>query len=619
MVVLSGLLVALGLASAPGASGATAFDTSRISGADRYATAARLSAMAFPNGAGEVVLASGTDFADALAASPVASKRKAPLLLTHRDSLPQATVDELRRLKPQKVLIAGGPAAVSPAVEFVVGLGSPVTRVAGANRFETASRLAEGTFGAGIPVAFLASGVNFPDALAAGAAAGRLGGPVLLVEPTRLPSAVAATIARLRPARVVVVGGTSSVSAQVAGAVGRPVERIFGADRYATAAALVDAVPGPASLALVASGTSFPDALAAGPSAAAMGANFALAGPNCFATSASQRMVSDGVRQLLIVGGPNALSAAAATPCGATAPAPTPTPPAPSASGVPVLSVQGSAAGDAPDPTVLAVGSTWYSYATEFAGVRLPVRSSTDLRTWTRATEAMPRLAAWVQPGSNWAPSVVQAGGAYVAWYTAREAATGRQCISRAVATSPRGPFVDDLAAPALCQRTLGGSIDPDVFTDTDGSRWLTWKSDENAIGNPSRLWMAQLSGDARTITGGHVTILGQSSAWESPTIEQPNIVKSGATYYLFYSGGWWESSSYAMGYATATARTGPYTKQTASKPWVSSAGGATGPGGLDTFTGPSGQLWATYHAWPGVVGYDAGGIRTMRVGRLRL
>jgi putative cell wall-binding protein len=619
MVVLSGLLIAVGLAAAPGAGAATAFDTSRISGADRYATAARLSSMAFPNGATEVVLASGTEFADALAASPVAAKRKAPLLLTQRDAVPDATVAELRRLKPQKVLIAGGPAAVSAAVEFVVGLGWPVTRIAGGDRFETAARLAEGNFAAGVPVLFVASGRTGPDALAAGAAAGRLGGPVLLVEPNRLPAAVASAIERLRPTRIVAVGGTTSLSTQVVSALGsRGVERVSGADRYATAAALIDAVPGPSTVGLLASGVAFPDALAAGPSAAAMGANFALAGPSCFAATAAQRMADDGVRQLLVIGGTNALSTAAVTPCSAST-SPTPPTTSPPSGGLPSLSVQGSASGDAPDPTVLAVGSTWYAYATEFAGVRLPVRTSTDLRTWSRATEAMPRLAPWVRPGSNWAPSVVQVGSSYVAWYTARESSSNRQCISRAVASNPRGPFVDDLTAPALCQRTLGGSIDPDVFTDSDGSRWLTWKSDENAVGKPSRLWMAQLSGDGRTVSSGHVTILSQSAAWESPTIEQPNIVKSGSTYYLFYSGGWWESSTYGMGYATATSRTGPYTKKTTSTAWVGSSSGATGPGGLDTFTGPSGQLWATFHAWPGVVGYDAGGIRTMRVARLQL
>jgi beta-xylosidase len=231
----------------------------------------------------------------------------------------------------------------------------------------------------------------------------------------------------------------------------------------------------------------------------------------------------------------------------------------------------------------------------------------------------MPTLASWVQPGWNWAPAVVETGGSYVAWYAALEQGSGRHCISRAVSNTPMGPFIDGLSEPALCQRTLGGSIDPDVFTDIDGSRWLVWKSDENAVGRPSRLWIAPLSQDALTITGSASVLLGQSAAWESPTIEQPSIVRRGFTYFLFYSGGWWESSGYGIGYATATSLTGPYTKQTTNGPWVGTFAGANGPGGLDAFVGPGGELWATYHAWPGVVGYGAGGLRTMRVARLRL
>lgn len=170
-----------------------------------------------------------------------------------------------------------------------------------------------------------------------------------------------------------------------------------------------------------------------------------------------------------------------------------------------------------------------------------------------------------------------------------------------------------------MCQTSLGGSIDPHVFTDTDGSRWLTWKSDENALGNPARLWIAALSADATTVTGTPKAILSQTASWESPTIEQPALVRSGSTYYLFYSGGWWESAGYGVGYATASSPTGPFTKRTTTAPWLATAAGASGPGALDTFVGPDGGLWAAYHAWPGVVGYAAGGLRTMRVAKLQL
>src|SRR5437899_759208 len=103
--VMGGALVIFGMA-VPRASGSTAWSTTRISGSDRFATAAALSARAFPNGSSEVVLASGVEFADALAASPAAARRHAPLLLTYRDSVPSSTLAEIRRLHPRRIVLA---------------------------------------------------------------------------------------------------------------------------------------------------------------------------------------------------------------------------------------------------------------------------------------------------------------------------------------------------------------------------------------------------------------------------------------------------------------------------------------------------------------------------------
>jgi putative cell wall-binding protein len=601
--------IAFAVAAAGLAAPATAADlwtTTRVSGADRFATAVALSSRAFPSGADQVVVASGSDFPDALGAAPVAAALGGPLLLTEQTDVPDVTLGELRRLAPEQILLAGGPAAVSAAVEEELSLEWPVSRIGGDDRYDTAVGLADATFDPGVPAAFLVSGQAFPDALSAGAAASRLGAPVLLVEPDHVPAAVQGALDALEPAQIYVVGGTAVIGAQVMTELaGRPAQRVAGSNRYATAAALLDLVPGPAATGVVATGAAFADGLAAAPAAAALGAKFALAGPTCLYASSAERFADDGVTELVVVGGPKALSDAAAEPCVSTT--------------LPVLSETRAAPNDAPDPTILRTDSAWYAYSTETFFTRLPVRSSVDLTSWGPTTDAMPTLASWVRPGRNWAPAVVEAGGSYVAWYTAQEDASGRQCISRAVASSPSGPFVDERTSPALCQRSLGGSIDPDVFTDVDGSNWLLWKSDENALGKSSRLWIAPLSADARTVTGSASVILGQSAAWESPTIEQPSIVRRGFTYFLFYSGGWWESSGYGVGYATSTSLRGPYTKQTTSEPWLGTSPGASGPGALDTFAGPGGELWATYHAWPGAVGYGAGGVRTMRVARLEL
>lgn len=92
-------------------------------------------------------------------------------------------------------------------------------------------------------VVYIATGDNFPDALGAGAVAGVNAGPVLLVQQNAIPAPILAELNRLQPERIIIVGGTGVISDSVESALeslgfGPTVERIAGADRYATAAAL---------------------------------------------------------------------------------------------------------------------------------------------------------------------------------------------------------------------------------------------------------------------------------------------------------------------------------------------------------------------------------------------
>jgi putative cell wall-binding protein len=609
------------------------WNVDRVAGTDRYDTAARLSIRMFPDGAEEIVVASGERFADALAAGPAAARRQAPLLLTQRTRVPRPTADELRRLNPRSIVIAGGRAAVSDAVEFALATIAPVTRIAGADRFATSAKLATDGFGTGVPVAFLANGRGFADALAAGAVGGRLGGPVLLVEHSTIPTVVADAIDWLRPARIVLVGGSAATSDALRTALlpHEDIDRVGGGDRFATAAALAREVPGTSDVGLVASGLDFPDALAAAPSVAASGGTLALTGRDCLSTVSAQGMVDDGVEDVVVVGGDAAVPDRAVSPCGpvtastttstttSTSTTTTTTAPVP-VRAIPTLEPKGSFGGDDfPDPAVVRVGTTWFAYSTQVLYMKVPVRSSTDLVTWTQPAEAFPTLPVWAQYGANWAPSVVNAGnGTFVMWYVAQDAASGRQCVSRAVATNPAGPFVDELSAAPVCQLSLGGSIDPQVFTDRDGTRWLYWKSDENALGRPSHIWAATLSADARSVTGSATPVLAQTASWEKPTIEQPSVVRIGEQYYLFYSGGWWDSPEYGVGIAVGLSPAGPFTKLTDTGAWLASSPGAQGPGGLDVFEGPDGGPWVAYHAWGTIVGWVHGGSRTTHLAVLK-
>jgi putative cell wall-binding protein len=114
-----------------------------------------------------------------------------------------------------------------------------VDRLSGADRYATSATVSAKSFAPGVSVAYVASGASFPDALAGAAVAGRAHAPLLLVRPTSIPSAIATELGRLHPQRIVVLGGTSSVSGPVGAALDvyttGSVTRLAGADRYATA------------------------------------------------------------------------------------------------------------------------------------------------------------------------------------------------------------------------------------------------------------------------------------------------------------------------------------------------------------------------------------------------
>ena len=189
-------------------------------------------------------------------------------------------------------------------------VGTPI-RVAGADRYGTSAAISAGRFAAGVPVAYVATGLNYPDALAGGPVAGIAGGPVLLTDPGNLPQVIRNELARLRPGRIVVLGGTGAVSARVAGQLEAygPVERVQGSDRYATAVAISRAAFAPGvPAAFVATGASFPDALAAGPAAIATRGPVLLTRPGELPPATRQELARLAPGTIYLLGGTRAVS-----------------------------------------------------------------------------------------------------------------------------------------------------------------------------------------------------------------------------------------------------------------------------------------------------------------------
>lgn len=184
----------------------------RHAGPDRHATAAAVSAATFDPGVAQVVVATGESFADALSGGPLAAAGGGPVLLVQQGSVPPEVEAELRRLAPASVAVVGGPAAVGDAVldQLEAIVDGPVTRLSGPTRYDSAVAVSQ-AFVAGAGTVHVASGEDFPDALAGVPPAVAVGGPVLLVRPDGVPAAVAAELARIAPTRIVVLGGPAAV------------------------------------------------------------------------------------------------------------------------------------------------------------------------------------------------------------------------------------------------------------------------------------------------------------------------------------------------------------------------------------------------------------------------
>ena len=294
----------------------------RVAGADRYATSVAISQAAYPDGASVVYLASGLNFPDALGAVPAAVRDHAPLLLTGT-TLPASVQAEITRLHPDKILIVGQTGAVPAAVETALKpLAASVVRIGGVDRFDTDKQIIQNRFGSTTSTVFLASGMNFPDALSAGAAAGSKGEPVLLINgaQTGLDASTTAFLTGQHVTGVTIVGGTGAVSQGTQNALtkaGITVTRQSGADRYATSLAIGEAAFPAYTHAYLASGMNFPDALGGSVLAGAKGAPLFTSTPTCVPAAIATAIKAQKITELTLLGGTGTLSPAVATltPC----------------------------------------------------------------------------------------------------------------------------------------------------------------------------------------------------------------------------------------------------------------------------------------------------------------
>ncbi|HXX61723.1 MAG TPA: cell wall-binding repeat-containing protein [Candidatus Sulfotelmatobacter sp.] len=295
---------------------ASTFGVLRLAGADRYGTAVAVSANLLQPGAGTVIVASGLGFADALGGSAAAGHLGGSLLLTAPTALPASVALELSRADPANVIVLGGKSVVSDAVLDAIQARLPhatVTRVGGSDRYATAADLSKAVYPGGASTVFIASGANYPDGLAGGAEAARLGAPLLLSDPARLSPATRTELQRLAPTTVYLLGSTASLSSAVATAVSTAlpsatVNRLGGDDRYATAVAISGLQDPGVPVVYVAAGTNFPDGLTGSAAAGELGGPLLLTQPGGLPVIVATELARLEPRRVVVLGGTSAVS-----------------------------------------------------------------------------------------------------------------------------------------------------------------------------------------------------------------------------------------------------------------------------------------------------------------------
>ena len=247
------------------------------------------------------------------------------------------------------------------------------------------------------------------------------------------------------------------------------------------------------------------------------------------------------------------------------------------------------------DPGVTKVGDHYLMTCTSGGAANaFPIYSSPDLIHWTLATHVFTQAEkpAWAT-GDFWAPEIHQVGAHWVVYFSARDT-DGKLSIGAASATDPLGPYTA-LAQPLVHDANMG-LIDASEFTDSDGTPYLIWKEDGNAVGQHTPIHAQPLAADGLSLTGTRSTLITNDQAWEGAVTEGPFMIEHAGTYYLFYSGNSYANATYAVGVAKAASPTGPFTKM--SGPIVTSTSTWVGPGHNSVVAGPGGDLYLVYHAW---------------------
>ncbi|MBC8590193.1 cell wall-binding repeat-containing protein [Wansuia hejianensis] len=299
-------MIVPGIAQAATVDAEEAAVVTRISGGNRYQTAANVSNQKFGKSK-TVVLASGENWPDALAGTALAGVEGAPILLTAARRLHPDTKAELISLGAEKVIIVGGETVIPAAVaDELKAMGLTVDRKEGLKREDTAVAAAKGMTS---KTAIIANGYeSFADALSAGAYAGMNGMPILFVRQNSVPAGTLEGLKALGIENVIIAGGTSAVSAKVQSelAAYNPT-RIYGEVREETSLAFAEKFENNKEV-IIANGYDYADALAGAALGAKIGAPVVLVNTNSMKTVVEGFIKENADKNHTVIGGTSAVS-----------------------------------------------------------------------------------------------------------------------------------------------------------------------------------------------------------------------------------------------------------------------------------------------------------------------
>lgn len=296
----------------------------RTAGGTRYATMAALLPKAPWKAGRTVVLASGSNYPDALAAASLAGAYDAPIVLTEPNSLSVDAADMIEQLSPKIIYVVGGEAAVSKATvdaaAYYAADGCKVFRIAGNTRLETSLAIAKRVRqkSTASDTLIVATGFNYADALSVSPYAFAYKAPIFLCGSNGLSADAISYISGAGFKRAILVGGTAVVPERVkqqltgAGISSSSITRLAGDTRYETSAKIMShAVSAGMNVSNVylATGRNFPDALAAGPVAGKSRAPLLLVDPGIEYAHTVLANYRGKVNVATVVGGTSAVSA----------------------------------------------------------------------------------------------------------------------------------------------------------------------------------------------------------------------------------------------------------------------------------------------------------------------